>query len=275
VSWLNIQLYNTLRIDVSAVLFPFPINNLCIDTNKHDKQKNTTILQRRQRSNMLGYAYDLLVRLIRLLGVPWEEEVCAGYKCENDSTESCERPVSLSVSLSDKVAVASASPSASASHDDKGKVVGHDGASFDASPYMIAAAFLPIFALLAFGIWHQTRSLERNIAAASKSTHVKEPRMFMSQRASRSLRMSRLDKSGKDTGDGENQRDRRDSRRLSAYSNARRKSEVAQEDAVNRDIDAAVWKKKEKRRQTKPSARSSSSSQVDNARATHAHCSQS
>jgi hypothetical protein len=37
-----------------------------------------------------------------------------------------------------------------------------------------------------------------------------------------------------------NQRDKIDSRRLSAYSNVRRKSEVAHEDAVNRDIDAAV-----------------------------------
>jgi len=72
--------------------------------------------------------------------------------------------------------------------------------------------------------------------------------------------MSRLDKSGKDTGDGGNQRDRRDSRRLSAYANVRRKSEVAQEDAVNRDIDAAVRKKKEKRRQRKAERRASMSS---------------
>jgi hypothetical protein len=168
--------------------------------------------------------------------------------------------MSSSISPSDKVAVASASPSASASRDDKGKVVDHDGASFDASPYMIAAAFHPIFALLAFGIWHQKQSLKRNIEAASKSTHVEEPRMSVLHRASRSLRMSRFDKSGKGTGDGENQLDRRDSQRLSAYANARRKSEVAQEDAVNQDIDAAVRKKKEKRRQRKAERRASMSS---------------
>jgi hypothetical protein len=132
---------------------------------------------------------------------------CTGLTAQPCSAEAClslpTASMSSSVSPSDKFVVASASPSASASRDDKGEVVDHDGASFDASSYMIAAAFLAIFALLAFGIWHEKRSLDLKFAAASKSTHVEEPRLSVSQRASRSLRMSRLDKSGKDTGDGE------------------------------------------------------------------------
>jgi hypothetical protein len=69
--------------------------------------------------------------------------------------------------------------------------------------------------------------------------------------------MSRLD--GND-GDVENQRDKSDAQRLSAYSNARRKSEVAREDAVNRDIDEGVRMTKEKRRQRKAARRASRSS---------------
>jgi hypothetical protein len=64
--------------------------------------------------------------------------------------------------------------------------------------------------------------------------------MSVSHRASVSLRMSRLDNV-----DVENQRDKSDGRRLSSQSNARRKSEVAQEDTMGRDIDAAVRRNKQ------------------------------
>jgi hypothetical protein len=79
--------------------------------------------------------------------------------------------------------------------------------------------------------------------------------MSVLRRASCSLRMSRLGDS-----DVENQRKKSVTRRLSSYSNARRKSEVAHEDAVNRDIDAAVQKRKDKRQKRKEERRASRSS---------------
>jgi hypothetical protein len=123
---------------------------------------------------------------------------------------------------------------------------------------LVAALILLLIILLSYAIWHQKRAIKLRNAVTSKDAH-EEPRMSVSHRASVSLRMSRLDKNDDDV-KNQNQRDKDDTRRLSAYSNARRKSEIAQEDAVNRDIEAAVQKKKEKRRQRKAERRASRSS---------------
>jgi hypothetical protein len=148
----------------------------------------------------------------------------------------------------------------------------------------MAAASLLLIVLLLYFIWsfkhtikrwHQNRALKlrvntltakdaqeeepRKVAAASKSTNLEEPRMSVSHRASMSLRMSRLDKNDDDV-ENQNHRDKSDAKRLSAYSNARRKSEVAQEDAVNRDIDAAVKAKKDARRARRASMSSGADS---------------
>jgi hypothetical protein len=124
---------------------------------------------------------------------------------------------------------------------------------------MMAAAFLLVIGLLLYVVWHQkNRAFKLRVNDVTSKDAQEEPRMSVSHRASMSLRMSRLDKNDDDV-ENQNHRDKRDSRRLSAYSNARRKSEIAQEDAVNRDIDAAVKKKKDARKQRKRERREKAS----------------
>jgi hypothetical protein len=118
---------------------------------------------------------------------------------------------------------------------------------------LITAGFLIVISLLVFHIRRIQKSFKLSQAAAAGDKELApEPRMFISQRASMSLRMSRLDRFDEVE---LSQRDKSVAERLSAYSNARRKSEVAREDEINDDIAVEVKKKKDARRQRKEEQR--------------------
>jgi hypothetical protein len=132
----------------------------------------------------------------------------------------------------------------------------------------ILAGFVGFLLFMGF-LAHRIRRLQHSLnlqqqrAAAGDEEPARNSRMSFSHRGSVALRMTRLD----GVGDVENPlgKDGSEVRRFSAYSNARRKSEVAREDDVNRDIAAAVKKKKEKRkqRQREPREKGSMSSGAD------------
>jgi hypothetical protein len=189
--------------------------------------------------------------------------VCDDMDCcaaPSQPAPSLPRAATMSTSQQVIVAALSVSPSASASQDDvQDRSNAADETSGTPVPALLIAGifgFVLMFAFLAYRIrrrLHQSLNLE-NRATAADAQLAAEPRLSISHHASMSLRMSRLD----NVGDVESQREKSESHRLSTYSNARRKSEVAREDEVNRDIDAEVKRKKDARKQRKKERRRAS-----------------
>jgi hypothetical protein len=157
--------------------------------------------------------------------------------------------------------------------DARDKSIGAD----ESSGAPIGALIAGVFGFLLFCAFlvHRIRRLQQSVNLKSRATRadeeqpVPQSRMSFSHRASMSLRMSRLDNIDVENQDAD---DGAEARRLSAYLNARRKSEVAREDEVNNDIAVEVKKKRDARKQRMKERRAAmhASSGADSCTSEHA-----